>query len=161
MAEEHDTGMVAALYACLADAEAALNALLADGVAYEQTHMGAHEGPDPLRASVSANLPERFWSLAVRPADREPEWFEERLAAHHPLSVGRLRSPELERSDSERGAVAWGHFVFESPESTQHNPESTGTSGTTGVVNTGAFAEGANAQREPDTAKSTSTGLAP
>lgn len=147
MAEEHP--LVAAIYTSLAEVEGALNALLADGVPYEHTHMGEHTGDDPIRAAVSAALPERFWSLAVKPTERDPQQIKERLAAHGALSVGSLRAPELERSDPERGAVAWGHFVFESPAATTQQPEASGTSGTTGVVSSGAFADGANVQREP------------
>lgn len=149
MAEEHRVGMVAALYSRLPDAEGALNALLADGVAYERLHLGAHDGDDPLRTSVPS-LPERFWSIAVRPGEDDRRKLEERLGAYRPLSVGRLHASSIERTDSERGAVAWGHFVFESRASTNAQPEASGTSGTTGVVSSGAFADGAHVQREPD-----------
>jgi hypothetical protein len=148
MAEETSSPLVAAIYGSLADVEAALNALLAAGVPYETTHMGEHVGADPLRGAVSATLPERFWSLAVKPGERDPEQLKEKLAEHAALSVGSMRSPELERSDPERGAVAWGHFVFDSPASTNQQPEASGTSGTTGIVSSGAFADGAHVQRE-------------
>lgn len=149
MAEEHP--LVAAIYTSLADVEGALNALLADGIPYEHTHLGEHVGDDPIRAAVSASLPERFWSLAVKPAERDPQLLTEQLTAHGALSVGRLRAPELARSDPERGAVAWGHFVFESPASTNQQPEASGANGTTGIVSSGAFAEGAHVQQERHT----------
>jgi hypothetical protein len=149
MAEEQHIPLVAAIYGSLADVEGALNALLADGVPYERTHMGEHAGDDPLRASVSAALPERFWSLAIRPGDDEPQRLKEKLAGYGALSVGTLRSTELERSEAERGSLAWGHFVFESPASTNQQPEASGTSGTTGIASSGAFASGAHVQKEP------------
>ena len=71
MAEQEQVGLVAALYGTLADAEAALDALLAAGVPYEQMHLDAHDSTNPLPASVSVALPERFWSLAVKPAERD------------------------------------------------------------------------------------------
>jgi len=148
MTEKQRQGVITALYGALADAEGALNALLDGGVPYEQIHMGSHGPADPLRREVPHDLPEQFWSIAVRPEGLDADQLAAHLRDHRPLALEWLRAPDLERSDPERGAMAWGHFVFDSPDSTNQQPESSGTSGTTGVISSGAFSDGAHIQRE-------------
>jgi hypothetical protein len=149
MAEQEQVGLVAALYGTLVDAEGALDALLAAGVPYEHMHLDAHDSTNPLPASVSVELPERFWSLAVKPAEGDTAQLEEQLGEHRPLAVGTMRAPNIERSDPERGNTAWGHFVFDSPASTNQQPEAAGTgSGTTGIISSGAFTDEAHVSKQ-------------
>ena len=44
------------------------------------------------------------------------------------------------------GAIAWRHYVFESPAATDWAGESAGTTGTTGIATSGAFGEGAKVE---------------
>jgi hypothetical protein len=49
----------------------------------------------------------------------------------------------------DNGALAWRHYVFESDAATDWAGESAGTTGMTGVINSGAFATGAKVEGNP------------
>src|SRR5215216_3938040 len=69
METEHAPQTIVALYAALADAESALQALEAAGVPYPATRLAAHTPADIDRANIAERtalagirLPDQFWS---------------------------------------------------------------------------------------------------
>jgi hypothetical protein len=150
MEVEHVPETIVALYARLADAEAALLALQDAGVPYPDIRMTAHT-PGDLEgvqlADVSA--PQQFWSLAVL---LEPKWRDkalEVLEAHRPFATGRMPAANAGRGDADRGAIAWRHYVFWTPAATDIAGDGAGTTGMTGVISSGVFATGAQAEGNP------------
>jgi len=141
---------IVALYATLADAEAALLALQDAGVPYPDIRMTAHTPGDLEGAQLAgASAPERFWSLAVL---LDPKWRDkalEVLEAHGPFALGRMPAANAGRGDADRGAIAWRHYVFWSPAATDAVGDFAGTTGTTGVISSGVFANGAQAEGNP------------
>ncbi|HEX5689399.1 MAG TPA: hypothetical protein VFX76_05325, partial [Roseiflexaceae bacterium] len=102
-------------------------------------------------ALAGINLPDQCWSLAVA---LDPKWGDkavELLRQHAPLAIGTLPATDRGRSDADRGALAWRHYVFETPSATDAIGEYAGTTGTTGVISSGAFATGAKAEGNPPT----------
>lgn len=158
MEVEHEPEMIAALFATLAEAEATLHALEGAGVPYPDIRMGAHAPGDLDRASIAERAqlagvaaPERFWSLAVV---LDPKWRDkalELLQSRRPLALGRVDPLDHWRDDTERGAIAWRHYVFETPAATDWAGEGAGTTGMTGVISSGVFADGARAEGNPPT----------
>jgi len=147
---------IVALYATLADAENTLHALEAAGVPYPAIRMAAHTPADIDHADITErtalagiSVPERFWSLAVALDAPASEKAAELLRQHAPLAVGTLPAPDHGRGDPDRGALAWRHYVFETNAATDWAGESAGTTGTTGVISSGAFADGAKVERDP------------
>ena len=53
------------------------------------------------------------------------------------------------RSDTDLGAIAWRHYVFETPVATDHVGDGAGTTGNTGVISSGVYASGALAEGNP------------
>jgi hypothetical protein len=150
---------VVALHSTLADAEAALHDLQDAGVPYPNIRMTAHAAqelehtatgePTALAGIVAPDL---FWSLAVL---IEPQWGDKAvgvLRQHQPFAIGREPAPNRGRGDTDRGALAWRHYVFESAAATDIAGESAGTTGTTGIINSGAFASGAQVEGNPPAA---------
>lgn len=143
--------MIVALYASLADAEAALDELQEVDVPYPDIRLAAHAASDPDRPALEATaLPEHFWSLSVwlyEPGREQA--VEEVLGRHQPLAIGQQAAPNKGRKSADRGAIAWRHYIFEAPESTSDVTDAAGTTGTTGIVSSGVFATGARAEGNP------------
>jgi hypothetical protein len=150
---------IVALFGALADAEAALHELQAAGVPYPNIRMGAHtptdlEQPTIVERAELAGIaaPEQFWSLAII---LDPKWRDkaiETLRQASPFALGRSPTLDNRRDDTERGAIAWRHYVFETPLATDAvglSSNGPGTSGTTGIISSGVFAEGALAEGNP------------
>lgn len=156
METERAPQTILALYGTLADAESALAALEAAGVPYPAMRLAAHTPADLDRAEIAErtalagiSLPEQFWSLAVAQDAPKGGQAGELLRQHTPIAVGTLPAPNHGRGDPDSGALAWSHYVFETDAATDWAGESAGTTGTTGVINSGAFADGANVERNP------------
>jgi hypothetical protein len=156
MEVEHALETAVALFARLADAEATLQALQDAGVPYPDIRLSALAPGDLEWANIEErttlagiSLPEHFWALAVL---LEPKWRDralEVLQSHQPFAFGRLPAANAGRGDTDRGAIAWRHYVFETPAATDVVGETAGTTGTTGVISSGVFATGAKAVGNP------------
>ena len=148
-----------ALYASLADAEHVLQELEAAGVPYPATRLAAHTPADLDRTDITErtalagiSLPEHFWSVAVALDTQAGDKAAELLRQHAPLAVGTLPAPDHGRGDPDRGALAWRHYVFETGAATDAVGEYAGTTGNTGVISSGAFANGAKVEGNPPVA---------
>jgi hypothetical protein len=153
---QHDTEHVVALFANLAEAEAALHALQDAGVAYPAMHLGAHAREDLDRADVAeraglagVSAPERFWSLRVALEPQSRDKAREALARLAPFALARPEAIDLPVDDVDHGGIAWRHYVFETPRATDAVGEYAGTTGNTGVISSGVFADGALAEGNP------------
>ena len=156
MEVERTPETIVALYTTLADAATTLRELEAAGVPYPAMRLGAHTPGDLERAELAERTalagiaaPDYFWTLAVA---LEPRWADkaiEMLRQHAPLAVGMLPTPDHGRGDTDRGALAWRHYVFETPLATDAIGEGAGTTGTTGVISSGAFTTGAKVEGNP------------
>lgn len=147
---------IVALYAALSNAEATLHELEAAGVPYPAIRMAAHTPADLEHADIAertalagVTLPERFWSLAVALDAPAGDKAAELLRRHAPLAVGTLPAPDHGRGDPDRGALAWGHYVFATNAATDAGGEYAGTTGNTGVSTSGAFADQAKVDDAP------------
>jgi hypothetical protein len=156
METEHAPQTIVALYATLADAEKTLQVLEAAGVPYPATRLAAHTPADLARADIAertalagVSLPERFWSVGVALNTPAGDQAAALLRRHAPLAVGTLPAPDHGRGNPDRGALAWGHYVFETGAATDAVGEYAGTTGNTGVISSGAFADGAKAAGNP------------
>jgi hypothetical protein len=156
METEYAPQTIVALYATLADAESTLHELEAAGVPYQTTRLAAHTPADLDRADIAERtvlagiaLPEHFWSVAVALDAPASDQAAELLRRHAPLAVGTLPAPDHGRGDPDRGALAWSHYVFESNAATDAVGEYAGTTGNTGVISSGAFADGAKVESNP------------
>lgn len=133
-----------------------MDAAQAAGAPYPALRLSAlaAEELEQLVAAASPNvaqlrMPAQGWSIV---ATLEPKWRAEALAAlrqHSPLLVGRWNAPDNRRDDTERGAIAWRHYVFETSAATDIAGDGAGTNGTTGVINSGVFADDAHAEGNP------------
>jgi hypothetical protein len=146
---EQTPATIVALYPTFADAEATLNALEAAGVPYPAIRLAVHEPADLARATIAERTslagitaPDRFWSLGVALEQPWADKAEQVLREHQPFAIGTLPAPDHGRSDTDRGAIAWRHYVFESRAATD---QAAGTTGTTGISTSGVFANGAQA----------------
>jgi len=156
METEYAPQTIVALYATLADAENTLHALEAAGVPYPATRLAARTPADLDRADIAERtalagitVPEHFWSVAVALDTQAGDRAAEMLHRYTPLAVGTLPAPDHGRGDPDRGALAWGHYVFETDAATDAIGEYAGTTGTTGVISSGAFASGAKVEGNP------------
>jgi hypothetical protein len=133
-----------------------MDAAQAAGAPYPALRLSALAA-DELEQLVSAastnaaqvRMPAQGWSVV---ATLEPKWREQVLAALRdlrPLQLGRWAAPDNRRDDTERGAIAWRHYVFETSAATDAVGEYAGTTGTTGIINSGVFADGARAEGNP------------
>jgi hypothetical protein len=149
MEPQHAPEVIIALYEGLADAEAALYDLQTTGVPYPDIRMGTHTADDrDLPVLGATSLPDRFWSLSVVIDQRGHYHAEDTLRKHQPIAIGRMRAPNSGRSDTDRGAIAWRHYVFETPAATS-DTDGAGTTGNTGVISSGVYATGARAEGNP------------
>lgn len=156
--QDHNDTIVA-LFGALADTEAALHELQAAGVPYPNIHMGAHTPADLEHATIAERAelagitaPEHFWSLAVILDQKWRDKAVEVLRQANPFALGRLPALDNRRDDTERGAIAWRHYVFETPLATDAvglSSNGPGTTGNTGIISSGVFAEGALAEGNP------------
>src|SRR4051794_9056630 len=156
METEHAPQTIVAFYPTLANAENTLCALEAAGVPYPATQLAAHTPDDLDHADIAERtalagitLPEHFWSVAVALDAPAGDQAAELLRRHEPLAVGTLTAPDRGRGDPDRGALAWRHYVFESDAATAEVQEDAGTTGTTSIITSGAFADGAKVERNP------------
>src|SRR5215211_7589509 len=151
METEHAPQTIVALYATLTDAEKTLQALEAAGVPYPATRLAAHTPAELDHADIAErtvlagiSVPEQFWSVAVALDAPASDQAAELLRRHAPLAVATLPAPDHGRGDPDRGALAWSHYVFATDAATDAVGEYAGTTGNTGVISSGAFADGAN-----------------
>jgi hypothetical protein len=150
MEQQHAPEVVIGLYKSLADVETAMAELEQAGVAYPNIRMGAHTAGDlDLPKLETTTLPERFWSLRVIIDEPGRYGAEQILRSHGPISAGRMQAPNAGRSDTDLGAIAWRHYVFETPVATDAVGEYAGTTGNTGIISSGVFADGALAEGNP------------
>lgn len=148
MQQEHEFAPIVALYGTLGDTEAAHSALLASGLSEARLLLGALDA-EQIAAAGLPDAVERAWSLTILPDDQPAEALIEELRRHRPLTIGRIDDPRAARDEVARGAIAWRHYVFESPVATESNTFAAGQTGMTGVANTGAFANDAIAEDDP------------
>ena len=71
------------------------------------------------------------------------------LHAQPAFALGRLPTDDNRADDTERGAIAWRHYVFETSAATDAVGEYAGSTGNTGIISSGVFAEGAKAEANP------------
>lgn len=143
-----------ALFAALADAEAALHALQEAGAPYPAIRMHSYAaaelaGTPVEQRAAQAQISENFWALTVT---LDAAWRDKALAAlaaHRPFAVGSLPTGDNRANDTERGAIAWRHYVFETGAATDAVGDGAGTTGTTGVISSGVFADNALATGNP------------
>ena len=110
------------------------------------THTATELGGTALRAPTSVG---QFWSLAVL---LEPAWRDQALATlheHQPFAIGRPDALGTPANDTERGAISWRHYVFESEAASDQFGQP--GEGASGLVNSGVFADGALAEGNPPT----------
>jgi len=149
MEQQQAPEVVIALYDGLADAEAAMDDLEGVGVPYPDIRMGTHTPGDSSLPPLGAiSLPDRFWSLTVVIDQRGVYHAEDILRKHGPIAIGRMPAPNAGRSDTDLGALAWRHYVFETPAATS-DTDGAGTTGTTGVISSGVYATGALVEGNP------------
>jgi hypothetical protein len=156
METEYAPQTIVALYAALADAENAMYALEAAGVPYPATRLAAHTPAALDRADIvertalaGISVPDQIWSLAVALDAPSAEKAAELLRGHAPVAVVTLPAPVHGRGAPDRGALAWRHYVFETSAATDAVGEYAGTTGNTGVISSGAFADGAKVEGNP------------
>lgn len=142
MTHEHAPDVIIALYDQLAHAEAALNDLLAAGLDYAVIQMETHDASDYAGALKGAPPASgTIWSLTI-PADAgATEAAQAAINNHDPLAVGRAQAPDKGRDEVTQGAIAWQHYRFDAPPGTDQIADAAGTTGTTGVISSGAFAD--------------------
>ncbi len=141
---------ILALFADLPSAEAALHALQAAGAPYPAIRMGTHTADELGGTALRAPNPGgQFWSLAVQ---LEPAWREQASATlrdSQPFAIGRPGALGAPANETERGALAWRHYVFESTAASDQFGQP--GDGASGLVNSGVFADGALAEGNPPT----------
>jgi hypothetical protein len=146
----HAPEVIIALYDALPEVEAALSQLEQAGVPYPDIRMGAHTADDSdLPALEATALPASFWSLQVIVDQRGRYGAEQILRDYKPLAVGRMPAPDAGRDDTDHGAIAWRHYVFETPFATDAVGELAGTTGNTGIISSGVFSDNALAEGNP------------
>ena len=91
------------------------------------------------------------WSLTVLLDSPTCERADPILRRHAPRAMSRQLAPEHGRSEADQGALAWRHYVFATPAATDWVGDNAGTNGTTGVISSGVFADGALAEGNPPT----------
>lgn len=69
------------------------------------------------------------------------------LRDHDPLAVGRASAAGTGRNEAEQGAIAWQHYRFGGPDGTDQIADAAGTSGTTGIISSGVFADQPDEER--------------
>ena len=132
---------LAARYTSLADAEATLYELQGAGIGYPDIRMGTQAADDCPHAQAG-DRSAICWSLTVIFDGPARERIEPILRQH---------APEHGRGETDQGAIAWGHYVFATPAATDWVGDFAGTNGTTGIISSGVFADGALAEGNPPT----------
>ena len=140
-----------ALFGTLAGAEAALHALQDAGTPYPAIRMASYAAADLAGTALEgrAGAGEQFWALTVTLDDAWRAKALETLKASEPFAVGALPPDDNRANDTERGAIAWRHYVFETGDATDAVGEYAGTTGNTGVISSGVFSDGALATGNP------------
>ena len=154
MEVERNSEVLLALFGDLKATEAALHDLQDAGVPYPDIRMGVHsaselDGIELDQARFADSHPDQCWSLSVVPDAKWDEKAVEVLRKHAPLALGRAPTGDNRRDDTERGAIAWRHYVFETSAATDAVGEYAGTTGNTGIISSGVFAEGTHAEGNP------------
>jgi hypothetical protein len=150
MQPQHVLETLSARYARLADAEAALHELQDAGMPYSDIRMGTQPAEDCPHAQAG-DRSAICWSLTVMLDGPAREHVETILRQHAPRALSCQPAPEHGRSESDQGALAWGHYVFATPAATDWVGDYAGTNGTTGIISSGVFADGALAEGNPPT----------
>lgn len=150
MKQQQMPEVIVALYDSLASAQAAMENLEHANVPYPDVRLAAHTSTqNDLPNLEVAQLPEQFWSLQVTIEQRGVYHAEDILRQQQPLAIGRLPAPNAGRSDTDLGALAWRHYVFETDMATDHIGDLAGTTGNTGIINNGVFADNTLAEGNP------------
>lgn len=137
-------------YTRLSDAEAALHELQAATIPYPSIRLGAQAARDcPHAAGDDSSA--TCWSLTVMLDGATRERIDTILRQHAPRALSRQPAPLHGRSETDQGALAWRHYVFASPVVTDWVGDNAGANGTTGVINSGVFVDGAVAEGNPPT----------
>lgn len=150
MQSHADFETLTARYTRLADAEATLHDLQAAAVPYPVIRMGAqaaHDCPHAAGNDPSATC----WSLTVLLDGATRERIDAILRQRAPRALSSRPAPLHGRSETDQGALAWRHYVFATPVVTDWVGDNAGANGTTGVINSGVFADGALAEGNPPT----------
>lgn len=152
-----------ALFGTLAGAEAALHALQDAGTPYPAIRMASYAAADLAGTQLAgrAGAAEQFWALTVTLDDA---WRDKALAAlraSEPFAIGQLPTGDNRANDTERGAIAWRHYVFETGAATDAVGDFAGTTGTTGVISSGVFSDGALATGNPPVRSQPAAGQRP
>ncbi len=142
MTNEHSPDVIIALYDQLANAEAALNDLLAAGLDYAVILMETHDAREYAVALQLTSLGSGdVWSLTIPAEAGETDEAQAAINDHDPLVVGRAPAANKGRDEVTQGAIAWRHYRSNGPNATGRVTDAAGTSGTTGIINSGAFAD--------------------
>jgi hypothetical protein len=150
MDTQHVFETLVARYPRLADAEAALHELQSAAIPYPDIRMVAQAAQDCPYA-VASDRAATCWSLTVMLDGPASERIDPILRHHGPRVVSRQPAPQHGRSETDQGAIAWRHYVFATPSATDWVGDSAGTNGTTGVISSGVFADGALVEGNPPT----------
>ncbi|MBC8160821.1 MAG: hypothetical protein H7Z42_06330 [Roseiflexaceae bacterium] len=144
-----------ALFGRLAEAEAALHALQEAGVAYANISMASHEvaAVEPSVGHAVADDDGLVWSLAVLVGEPLHTKALGVLRAQPTFALGQQPAEFAGRDTVDRGRTAWGHYVFEPVAASGWVGEAAVTSGTSGIISSGALSERANVQDSPSTDK--------
>ena len=142
MTNEQSPEVIIALYDQLANAESALADLQAAGLDYSVIRMEAHDASE-YAADLQQAMPAsgNIWSLTI-PVEAGPtDEVQAALNNHDPLAVGRALAPDQGHDEVKQGAVAWRHYRLNGPPGTDQVTDAAGTSGTTGIITSGLFAD--------------------
>jgi hypothetical protein len=150
MQPQHVFETLVARYASLADAEAALHELQDATIPYSDIRMGAQTAQDCPHAQAG-DRSAICWSLTVMLDGPARERVDPILRQHAPRALTRQLAPQHGRSETHQGAIAWRHYVFATSAATDWAGDSAGTNGTTGVISSSVFANGALAEGNPPT----------
>lgn len=151
MSEENAPETTVALFGTLATATAALYALQDAGVPYANISMTSHTS-DEVAASLGHPIEDddgQVWALSVLIGEPLHSKALDVLRSQQTFAVGQQAAALAGRDEVERGRTAWGHYVFEPVAASDRVGEAAGTAGTTGIINSGAFASKANAEDNP------------
>lgn len=142
MTNEQSPEIIVVLYDQLANAEAALADLQAAGLDYAVIRMEAHD------ASVYASdlqqaapVSGSIWALTIPVGAGATDAVQAALNSHDPVAVGQAPAPDKGHDEVKQGAVAWRHYRLNGPPGTDQVTDAAGTSGTTGIITSGLFAD--------------------
>lgn len=138
-----------ALFDSLEDTTAALFALQDAGVPYANITMAAHSGADVQASLNDTTVPENVWSLAVFVGEPLHATALRVLNQQPAFRIGQQAPSNDGRDEVDRGRIAWGHYVFAPAGATDQVGDAAGTTGTTGIINSGVFGNDAHAEGKP------------